>query len=92
MLNPEQQVKSLLNELRYDDWQRQFEAMNTLRRLIKFDSNVLRKDKNIHLFFAEVVKLIESLRSGLSKNALITFSEASNTFKKDLDPELEPAV
>ena len=66
--------------------------MNTLRRIIKFDAGLLRKDKYLHQFMGEVIKLIESLRSGLSKNALITFNEASNVFRKELDPELEPAV
>lgn len=59
---------------------------------MKFNSVLLRKDKNLHPLFTEVIKLIESLRSGLSKNALITFCEASNAFKKELDPELEPAI
>jgi hypothetical protein len=39
-----------------------------------------------------VIKLIESLRSGVSKNALITLSEASNVFKRELDPELEAGI
>jgi len=39
----------------------------------------------LHLIMVEVIKLIESLRSGLSKNALMTFFEASNAFKRDLD-------
>ena len=36
----------------------------------------------------EAIKLIENLRSGLSKNGLLTLFEASNLFKKEIDSEV----
>lgn len=36
----------------------------------------------------EAIKLIENLRSGLSKNGLLTVYEASYLFKKELDSEV----
>lgn len=38
----------------------------------------------------EVLKLIESLRSSVAKNAMITLSELCETFKKSMDPYLQP--
>ncbi len=35
------------------------------------------------------MKLVESLRSNLSKNAVITLNEMSNKVKRMLDPELD---
>ena len=37
----------------------------------------------------ETAKLVESLRSSLSKNAVITLGEAVEVLKKTLDPELD---
>jgi len=36
-----------------------------------------------------VLKLVESLRSSLAKNGMITLSELCETFKKLMDPFLE---
>ena len=38
----------------------------------------------------EVLKLVESLRSSLAKNGMITLAEMCETFKKYMDPFLEP--
>ncbi|CAK68513.1 unnamed protein product (macronuclear) [Paramecium tetraurelia] len=89
---PESVLKSLLNELRYDDWNRQFEALNNLRRLAKHNSELLRKSVNFPQILLEMVKQIENLRSGVSKNALISLQELSDIYKKDLDCVLDQAL
>lgn len=43
----------------------------------------------IRILLPEIMKLVESLRSNLSKNAVITLNEISNKLKKMLDPELD---
>lgn len=48
--------------------------------------------KNISPIITEIIKLSENLRSGVSKNGLLTLYEASIAFKKDLDPFLESAM
>lgn len=37
----------------------------------------------------ELLKLVESLRSSLAKNGMITLAEMCETFKKSMDPFLE---
>jgi hypothetical protein len=61
--------------------------LNNLRRLAKFHSAILKKN-NFHAIVGEAVKLIESLRSGVSKNSLMTIYELSNLYKKELDTEV----
>ena len=39
-----------------------------------------------------MLKLIDSLRSNVSKNALITLTETSNALKKTLDSEADPII
>ncbi|CAD8204105.1 unnamed protein product [Paramecium pentaurelia] len=89
---PESVLKTLLNELRYDDWIRQFEALNNLRRLAKHNTELLKKSINFPQILQEMVKQIENLRSGVSKNALISLQELSDIYKKDLDFIMDQAL
>ena len=40
----------------------------------------------------QILKLIDSLRSGLAKNAMITLNEFSEILKKQLDPEIDQII
>lgn len=43
---------------------------------------------NLPVIMPEVLKLVESLRSSLSKNAMITLAELCEALKKAMDPFL----
>ena len=58
-----------------------------------FHNNIINSQNfSVHHITQEILKLIESLRSSLSKNAMIAFTEMIPTFKKQLDPELEAII
>ena len=44
---------------------------------------------HIHGIVQDVLKLVESARSSLSKNAMITLNELTNKVKRLLDPEVD---
>lgn len=58
-----------------NDWNKQFESLDYLRRIIKnhddFYSVIVQ---NLAGIMPEVLKLVESLRSSVAKNAMITLS------------------
>jgi hypothetical protein len=84
-------MKTLMKDLQADDWQVQFTGINNLRRIVKFHQPLLKKS-NCTPLFTEVSKLIENLRSGLSKNAMITFNEISVVYRRDLDVLLDSSM
>lgn len=69
-------MKTLLNDLKSDDWQNAFDALTKLRRILKFHSELLSPAVGRPLT-VETAKLVESLRSSLSKNAVITLGECA---------------
>ena len=62
-----------------------------MRRLIKHHPATLKKN-NLQALLVEATKHMDNLRSGVSKNSLLTMFEASARFKKDLDSILDTAV
>lgn len=82
--NADAVAKIVLVELKQDDWQRQFEAITNMRRLIKHHAATLKKF-NFQGMMTELIKLMENLRSGLAKNSLLAVFEASQIFKRELD-------
>ncbi len=66
-------IKGLPND---NDWSKQFDSLNLVRRFIKNhveEYGMLYE--NLPSIMPEVLKLVESLRSSLSKNAMITLAE-----------------
>mmetsp|Transcript_22471 Transcript_22471/g.19422 ORF Transcript_22471/g.19422 Transcript_22471/m.19422 type:complete len:223 (-) Transcript_22471:365-1033(-) len=87
-------LKAVVQDLKSDDWARQFEALNQLRRMLQFHTNHLINSSmfSLHSTTGDIVKLVESLRSNLSKNALITLNEMSHALKRSLDSEAESII
>jgi hypothetical protein len=84
-------LKDITTNLPKDsDWSRQFDSLDGLRRLIKNHQEIYPLiQQNLSLIMPEVLKLVESLRSSLAKNGMITLAEMCETFKKCMDPFLE---
>jgi len=59
-----------------------------LRRIAKFHQEVFASPITFHTIILDVVRLTESLRSGLSKNSLILIGEMSGRLPKQTDYEL----
>ena len=80
--------------MKTDDWQKQFEASNTLRRFLQFHVSFLCNSMqfNLHTVTQDVLRMAESLRSNLSKNGLITLTEMAQVLKKQLDSEAEMII
>lgn len=92
--NLEASLKLMNNDLKSDDWQKNFEGSNILRRFLQFHSSFLNASPtfSLHTTTQDILKLVESLRSNLSKNALITLTDMCTIFKKQLDPEAEMII
>lgn len=80
-------IKGLPND---NDWSKQFDSLNLVRRFIKnHEESYGLLYENLPAIMPEVLKLVESLRSSLSKNAMITLAEMCEALKKAMDPFLD---
>jgi hypothetical protein len=89
--DPEKEFKILATSLKDPDWHQQFDAINTMRRIVeKHEEIVLTAGStSIHLLILELLKMVESLRSSVSKNAMIALGEMIVKLKRSLDAEIE---
>lgn len=80
-----------MTDLKSGDWKVQFEVTNKLRRLIEFNPELILSASapNLHMITLDLLSLIESLRSSVSKNALICLNEYILVLGKQVDPEME---
>jgi hypothetical protein len=78
----------MLIELKSEDWQVSNEALNKFRRIVIHHSELLTVP-NLKIATPDLMRLAESLRSTLSKNALGVLNELSGRVKKSLDSEFD---
>lgn len=69
----EREFKIILEQLKSEEWQVGFEALNRLRRIIENHSELI-VPPYVHAIVQDILKLVESARSSLSKNAMITLN------------------
>ena len=69
--NPGSQIASAIAALKSSDWQKQFEACNTIRRAAVFHRQNFQQNPQV---FKELVQPVNSLRSQVSKNACLAMS------------------
>lgn len=74
--------------LHTENWLEQFETINTLRKLAKHHPEVFISKVTLHSIIINLIKWGDSLRSILSKNALIGLKEMCECLGKVLDGEI----
>ncbi|GAX73544.1 hypothetical protein CEUSTIGMA_g995.t1 [Chlamydomonas eustigma] len=72
------------------DWQAQHEALNDLRRLVKFNPDLVKS--SLHEIVVMSVPSADALRSFTVKNTLTLYQEMFNKLGKALDRELDEIV
>lgn len=94
-------VSSAMNEvstfLKSEDWSENCQGLNTFRRLIKFHSSDLSSSKEhsglMHGLLLDILKSVDSLRSYVSKTAMMTLNEliaSENSFLvKKVETDIE---
>ena len=88
--SPEKQIKVVFKDLISTDWQKQIDAWNSLRSMAIFHKELLTNDSYIlQNFIQGIIKQVESLRSTVSKNALIGIKDLFDNLKKQLDSDLD---
>ena len=75
------------------DWNVQFDACNEIRRVCKFHQDlILQHGATLHSLVKQLTKLSDSLRSSLSKIALITIRDMFQFLKRCMETYLDPLV
>jgi len=88
--NPELEFKQVYKDLLSSDWQKQIESCNRLRALAVHHKDILLKDWIVtRVFIQGLLKQLQSLRSTVSKNALLGFKDMIETLKGKFDNELD---
>ena len=85
--NPEIELQHYLR-ISPNDWAMQFEMLNGIRKIIKFHKEIFIVAP-FHSLLLQVVRCADSLRSSLSKNAIIVIGELCEFLSKLVEPELE---
>lgn len=85
--NPEIELQHYLR-ISPNDWAMQFEMLNGMRKIIKFHKEIFIVAP-FHSLLLQVVRCADSLRSSLSKNAIIVIGEMCEYLTKLVEPELE---
>jgi len=78
----------MIRKMQSGDWVQQFEALNICRALMKFTSDVF-KCVNVHEIVFQVLMLADSLRSSLSKNALMALAEMCQFLTRLVEPDID---
>ncbi|KAG1711128.1 hypothetical protein DVH05_013844 [Phytophthora capsici] len=91
LVNPKQDLSKLLSRLRSDDWEVNFDALSTVRRLALHHSNLIDAGK-VHAILAEIMKQVPNLRSSVSKNALLALESMCDAYGRVMDSEVENIV
>lgn len=94
MDNPDFEFKKSLQVLNSTEdaiWVGQFDACNTLRRLSKHHSSLLLQQgvAQLSVIVSSLIKLAESLRSSVSKIALMTINDMIVYLKRCMEPYLD---
>jgi len=90
LANPEVALKAIQGDLKSNDWEAQQRGVTAMRRVMYHHADAA--SHSIKLMFRDVLPLAESLRSGVSRSALLTAAEAMETFKGTLVEELSVAL
>jgi hypothetical protein len=89
LVAPSIKAGQVLELLQSKDWAEQFEGLNSLRKLIKHDAAQFADVAFLHAVIIEALRLADSLRSSLAKNAMIVLGEACEQLNRLLDPDLD---
>jgi len=84
-----------LDQLRGDDWAAQFSAINSLRRLVASDeieSPAVGLTSQLHSLNLLLIQFCDSLRSSLSKNAVVCFREMFVRLGKLMEADVDLIV
>jgi hypothetical protein len=76
-----------------EDWFEQFEACNIIRRVCKHhQSLILQTGNQLQGLVGLLLKLADSLRSAVSRIALITLNDMFLGLKRVMEPSLDPII
>ena len=92
--NPDKVLQqALLDLVSSPDWNIQFEACNIVRRVCKFHQQlVVQSGATLHSLVKQLCKLADSLRSSLSKIALITIRDMFENLKRCMETYMDPLM
>jgi len=74
------------------DWFSQFEALTDLRRIARFAPHLLHGPSALRPIVANVVEVLESLRSAVARAALVCLHDLLVAYRKNMDAELHIVV
>ncbi|KAJ8507031.1 hypothetical protein ON010_g19013 [Phytophthora cinnamomi] len=91
LINPKQDLSKVLTQLHSDDWEANFDALSTVRRLAVHHASTIDAGK-VHAIVVGILKQVPNLRSSVSKNALLALESMCSAFNRAMDSEVESIV
>lgn len=82
--------RSSTRNLKSDQWDVQFEALNSVRCLAIHHSELIIKQ--LHSIVLEVLQSVDSLRSSVSRNAIMCLHDLFFGLGRAMDPEVDTVV
>mmetsp|Transcript_12270 Transcript_12270/g.19023 ORF Transcript_12270/g.19023 Transcript_12270/m.19023 type:complete len:201 (-) Transcript_12270:854-1456(-) len=94
--NPEKEFRKSTGKnlgIHSQDWAEQFEACNIIRRVCKHHQTlILQAGYQLQSIASIMIKLAESLRSAVTRIALMTLNEMFLSLKRVMEPLLDPVL
>ncbi|ETM47681.1 hypothetical protein L914_07671 [Phytophthora nicotianae] len=91
LVNPKQELSNVLCQLQSNDWEANFDALSTVRRIALHHASIVDAVK-VHAITTGIMKQVPNLRSSVSKNALLALESMCAAFSRTMDMEVENIV
>eukprot|EP01116_Phalansterium_solitarium_P013299 TRINITY_DN3064_c1_g1_i1.p1 TRINITY_DN3064_c1_g1~~TRINITY_DN3064_c1_g1_i1.p1 ORF type:complete len:672 (-),score=296.70 TRINITY_DN3064_c1_g1_i1:282-2297(-) len=85
--DPKRELQSAMQQMKSQEWDQNFDALDSVRRLAAFHPDLLLPQ--LHAVLVAVLQHVENLRSGVMKNAIVCYGDLFKALARHLEPELE---
>ncbi len=86
-------LREVQEDLKSEDWAKQFAALDLLRSLLVYHPDTLATNASaLHGVVTLVVEHVKALRSSVSRNACMALVDMFNCLGRAMDPELDHVI
>jgi hypothetical protein len=88
--SPAAVLREAVEDLKSDDWAKQFAALDLLRSVVVYCPDALASNPSLlHSVVTLVMGHVKNLRSSVSRNSMMAFVDMFNNLGRAMDPELD---
>ena len=90
---PAHQLREAVEDLKSDDWAQQFAALDLLRAVVVYCPDAVSCNASaLHGIVTTIIGHVKSLRSSVSRNAMMALVDMFGSLGRAMEPELDHVV